>query len=170
MIEMLTQRTQVIIITKIKAHANIAKNEYADNLVKLGNKLPHRSPLHPYEKAHSTPYYFHRDHWPFVDQTRDKDPICHLQPYLLKYEKKNSLKYIARNFSDIHKWIGDKHKDNETSTSFRNNPNITNSQKTCILKFRYNQYMGNACKQSFFGPVLYSTITYSLYHSPKPDT
>jgi ribonuclease HI len=52
MIHTLSQRTQLTIITKIKAHANIVGNEHANNLAKLGNKLPQRSPLHPYEKAH----------------------------------------------------------------------------------------------------------------------
>jgi hypothetical protein len=174
MIEMLTQRIQTTIITKIKAHANIvgneSLNESADALAKLGNKLPHRSPLYPYEKAHSIPYYVYKDHWPSMDETPDKGPISHLQSYLLKYDMQHSLEYIARNFLNIHKWTSDTNIDNETSTSFWNHPNITYSQKTCILKFRYNQYMGNGHKQLFFGPELYPNITCSLCHSTEPDT
>ena len=133
MIEMLIQWIQTTIITKIKAHANIVKNESlnesADALAKLGNKLPHRSPLYPYEKAHSTPYYFHKDHWPSMDETPNKGPISYLQLYLLKYDMQHSLEYIAWNFFNIHKWTSDTNIDNETSTSIWNHLNITYCQK-----------------------------------------
>ena len=58
---MLSKRTQTTIITKVKAHTNIEGNEHADKLANSGTKLPHRTSLHPYEKAHSTPYYLHKD-------------------------------------------------------------------------------------------------------------
>ena len=61
MINMLTKKIQHIIITKIKAHTNIVGNVFADCLAKLGDKLPHKSPLYLYKKAHSTPYCFHKD-------------------------------------------------------------------------------------------------------------
>jgi ribonuclease HI len=67
MIEMLTQRTQPTIITKVKAHANITGNEHVDKLAKDRNKLLDKSPVHPYEKAHPTPYYFHRNNWPSME-------------------------------------------------------------------------------------------------------
>ena len=88
MIEMLIQRTQHTIIIKVKAHANIVGNEHVDKLAKDGNKLPNKSPIHPYEKAHSTPYYFHRE-------IPDKGPTRHLQPYLKKCEKEHYLTEIA---------------------------------------------------------------------------
>jgi hypothetical protein len=63
------------------------------------------------------------------------------------------------------KWTNDKNIDNETSTNFWNHAAITDSQITCVLKFRYNQYMGNARKQFFFGPgqVSYQGITFWTY-------
>jgi phage portal protein BeeE len=97
-IEMLIQRTQPTIITKVRAHTNIAGNEYTDKLAKDGNKLPDKSPIHPYERAHPTPYYFHKDNWPSMDQTPNKGPIHHLQPYLQKYEKEHSFKTLLENF------------------------------------------------------------------------
>jgi ribonuclease HI len=118
MIHMLSQRIQSTIITKIKAHANIAGNKHADKLAKDGNKLPDRSPLHPYEKAHPIPYYFHRNHWPSMEETPEKGPIRHLQPYLQKHENKYSLKYIAQHFPNISKWTNNSTIDNDTSNTF----------------------------------------------------
>jgi hypothetical protein len=80
MIEMLIQRPQPTIITKVRAHANVTRSEHANKLAKDGNKLPDRPPTLPYKRAHPTPYYFHRDDWPSMDQTPDKGPIRHLQP------------------------------------------------------------------------------------------
>jgi hypothetical protein len=167
---MLIQRTQPTIITKVRAHTNIAGNEYTDKLAKDGNKLPDKSPIHPYERAHPTPYYFHRDNWPSMDQTPDKEPIRHLQPCLQKYEKEHSLKDIAQKFPNINKWTSDTNIDNETSNSFWSHPDITDPQITCILKFRYNQYMGNVRKQLFFGPTLHPNITCTICNSPELDT
>jgi hypothetical protein len=161
MINMLSLRTQPTVIAKVKEHSNINGNDQVDKLAKLGLTLPHRTPLHPYEHAHSTPYYFHRDTWFSMDQTPDKGPIRHLQSYLIKYDRTESLDCIAHNFPNI---------DKATSTSFWNHPTITDPQKTCILKFRYNQYMGNVQKQLFFGPILYPSITCSICNSPEPDT
>jgi ribonuclease HI len=118
MIAMLSQRTQPTTITKVKAHANIDGNEKADKLAKDGNKLPDKSPIHPYEKAHPTPYYFHRDEWSSMDQTPDKGPIRHLKPYLQKYEKEYSLQEFAWNFPNIDKWTSDTTTDKKTSNTF----------------------------------------------------
>jgi hypothetical protein len=93
-----------------------------------------------------------------MEQTPDKGPIRHLQPYLKKYGKEHFLKEIAQQFSNINKWTSDTNIDNETSNSLWSHPDITDSQITCVLKFRYNQYMGNAQKQLFFGPTLYPTL------------
>jgi hypothetical protein len=135
MIEMFTQKTQSNIITKVKVHPKIAGNDCTDHLAKFGNKLPHRSSLHSYEKAHPTPYYFHRDHWPFMDQTPDKGLLHHFQPYLQKYEKEHSCAHIAQNFPNIRKWTSDKNIDIETFTSFWDHPNITYSQKLASSNF-----------------------------------
>jgi hypothetical protein len=97
MIEMLIQRTQPTIITKVKAHANIVGNEHTDKLAKDGNKLPDESPVHPYEKAHPTPYYFHRDNWPSIEQTPDKGPISHFHPYIKNTKKNTLLKQLPGN-------------------------------------------------------------------------
>jgi hypothetical protein len=87
-----------------------------------------------------------------------------------KYKKEHSLEEIAREFPNIHKWISDPNIDNETSNVFWNHPDVTDSQITCLLKFRYNQYMGNARKQLFFGPTLHPTITCTICNSPELDT
>ena len=105
-----------------------------------------------------------------MDQTPDKRPIRHLQPYLIKYDKKHSLDNLFHNFPNIDKWTSDPNIDKVTSNSFWEDPAITDSQKTCILKFPYNQYMDNARKQLFFGPLLYPNITCPICNSPEPDT
>jgi hypothetical protein len=55
-------------------------------------------------------------------------------------------------------------------TYFWNNPIIIDAKKTCIFKFKYNQYIGNARKQLFFGPELYPTIPCLICNSPEPNT
>jgi hypothetical protein len=105
-----------------------------------------------------------------MDQTPDKGPIRHLQLYLKKYEKEHSLTEITQEFPNINKWTNDTNIDKETSNGLWSHPDIIDSQITCILKFRYNQYMGNARKQLFFGPALYPNITCPICNSPEPDT
>jgi hypothetical protein len=107
MINMLSLRIQPTVIVKVKAHSNIEGNEQADKLAKIGVALSHWTPLHPYEHAHSTPYYFHRDTWFSMDQTPNKGPIRHPQSYLIKYDCIESLDCIARNFPNIDKWTTD---------------------------------------------------------------
>jgi hypothetical protein len=108
MITMFSERTQTTIIAKVKVHANFEGNERVDKLANLGTKLPHKTPLHSYEKAHSTPYYFHKDWYYSMDQTPNKGPIWHLQRYLIKYDKKCSPEYITHNISNIDKWTSKK--------------------------------------------------------------
>lgn len=166
----LYQSNQPTIITKVIVHANIDGNERADKLAKDGSKLAHSLSTQPYKNAHSISYHLHKDTWPPMDTTPYKGPIRHLQPYLIKYDHAHTLELTARTFPNINKWFSDENIDIETSTTFWNHPLITDAQKTCILKFRYNQYMDNACKQLFFGPHLYPTISCSICNSLDPDT
>ena len=115
---MLIQRTHPTILAKVKSHAHIIGNDHADKLAKIGNTLPHQQPLHPYEKAHSTPYFFHMDEWSSMEQIPDKGLIRHLKPYLFKYDKEHYLKLIAQNFPYINKWTTDINIDNKTSNYF----------------------------------------------------
>jgi hypothetical protein len=46
---------------------------------------------------------------------------------------------------------------------------IHHSQITCLLKFRYNQYMGNARKQLFFGIARFPSITCPICPSLASD-
>jgi hypothetical protein len=158
MVHMLSLRTQTTLIAKVKAHVNIQGNESADKLAKQGTKLPHRLPQSPHEHAYSTPYHLHKDTWPDMDQTPYKGPISHLLPYITQHDKTHNLELVAQNFPNIFKWTNDPNIDPATSTNFWTHPSITDPQRTCILKFRYNQYMGNARKQLFFGPTLFPQI------------
>jgi ribonuclease HI len=167
---MLSLRIQPTFIAKVKAHINIQGNESTDTLTKQGTKLPHRLPQSSYEHVFPTPYHLHKDTWPGMDQIPYKGPIRHLLPYLIKHDKTHNLELIARNFPNIHKLANDPNIDPDTSNNFWTHPSITNPQHTCILKFHYNQYMGNARKQLFFGPILYPQITCSLCSSTEPDT
>ena len=107
--------------------------------------------------------------WPSVEQPPYKGPIRHLQRYLSTYDKKYSLELTDSKFSNIQKWISDTNIDNDTLTNFCNHLTIIDSQRTCILKFKYNQYMGIACKQLFFEPILYPHITCFSCNSLEPD-
>jgi hypothetical protein len=118
MVHMLRLRIQPTTIVKIKAHAYIQGNEFADRLVKQGTKIPHRLPQFSYEHAYPTPYHSHKDTWPGMDQAPYKSPIRHLQPYLLKYDKMHNLVLIAQNFPNINKWTNDTNIDHVTSTNF----------------------------------------------------
>jgi hypothetical protein len=60
--------------------------------------------------------------------------------------------------------------DNELSNNFWSNPTIIDSQKTCILKFRTGQYMGNAKKQLFFGIERFPSNTCPICNSSDADT
>jgi hypothetical protein len=105
-----------------------------------------------------------------MEDTPYKGPIRHLQPYLLKYDTEHNLQTLATSFSNIAKWTTNTNIDIPTSTTFWTLPVVTDSQITCLLKFRYNQYMGNARKQLFFGPALFPSITCPICPSPDPDT
>lgn len=61
-----------------------------------------------------------------------KGPIRFLQPILEKLLKETNLE-LAQKIPSINKWTDDDQIDNDTS----NNPTITNSQITQLLKFRY---------------------------------
>ena len=68
-----------------------------------------------------------------------------------KHDREKNLIVMAQRFPSIDKWTRNPDIDNELSNKFWNNPTITYSQKTSLLKFRTGQYMGNARKQLFFG-------------------
>jgi hypothetical protein len=53
---------------------------------------------------------------------------------------------ITMLYLNIDKLIANEKIDNELSNKFWTNKNITNSQKTCLLKLRHGQYMGNTMK------------------------
>ena len=56
------------------------------------------------------------------------------------------------------------------SNDFWNNPEITDAQKTSILKFRTGQYMGNARKQLIFGIQRFPSKTCPICNSHDADT
>jgi hypothetical protein len=99
-----------------------------------------------------------------------KGPIRHLHKYIHENDREHTLNKMATSFPNIRKWTNDPNIDNTLSTSFWNQPEITDYQITCLLKFRLNQYMGNAHKQLFFGTDLYPSITCSIHNSLEPDT
>ena len=105
-----------------------------------------------------------------MEDTPSKGPIRHLFHYLQSYDTNHNLQTLAASFPNIAKWTTDPNIDILTSSNFWSHPEVTDSQKTCILKFLYNQYMDNARKQLFFGLELYPSISYSLCPSPELDT
>jgi hypothetical protein len=111
-----------------------------------------------------------QDWWYSMTQTPYKGPIRNLQEYIEKRDQKLNLQTLANSFPNISKWTHNSNIDNPTSTDFWIYSKVTNSQITCLLKFCYNQYMGNARKQLFFGPILYLSITCSVCNSLEIDT
>ena len=84
--------------------------------------------------------------------------------------KKHNLEIIASDFPNIDKWITNEDIDNELSNEYWTNKQITDSQKTCLLKLIHGHNMGNARKQLFFGREAYPSSTCSICNSLEPDT
>jgi hypothetical protein len=103
-------------------------------------------------------------------QTPYKGPIRSLHEYIEKRDQKFNLQTLANSFPSIRKLTLNSKIDNPTCTDFWVYPEVTDAQITCLLKFRYNQYMGNARKQLFFGPISFPSITCSICNSPDIDT
>jgi hypothetical protein len=98
-----------------------------------------------------------------MKQAPYKGLIQHLQSYITKCNRKYNFEILANFFQLNQNWLMKKNVDKETSTNYRNHPTIINSQSTYIWKFYFNQYIGNACKNLFFGPKLYPSITHLKY-------
>ena len=169
MVQLLQTRSQPITLYKIRAHINIDGNERADTLAKEGLDLPHENAIYPFEHAHATPYYYQKDKWPSMIDTLDKGPVRFLEKQITKYDKTN-LEIMATQTPNIHKWTSNADIDKELSNEFWTNPNITDKQKSCLIKFRTGTYMGQARKQLFFGRQRYPTITCPICNSYEPDT
>ena len=167
--QMLQSRTQPTSLHKVKAHSNITGNEIVDTHSKNGRHKHHLLPTEPHEFAHSTPYYFQKDEWIGMHNTPYKGPIRNFQRYFIKYTTDNYLTKLAQNFPNIHKWTSDVNIDKISSNTFWNNPQISEKQIKQLIKFRTNQYMGNARKHLFW-PLRYPTITCSLYNTNSIDT
>lgn len=101
-----------------------------------------------------------------MTQTPYKGPIRNLQEYIEKRDQKFKIQTLASSFPNMSKWTRNSNIDNPTSTDFWIHPEVIDSQITCFLKFRYNQYMDNACKQLFFGSILYPSL-HVLYATPQ---
>jgi len=170
MVQLLQKRSQPITLYKVRSHVNIDGNEQADKLAKEGLNLNHRCAIHPYEHAHATPYYYQKDEWPSMMDTPDKGPVRFLEKQVKKFDRINILENLAGQTPNICKWTGNEDIDKELSNEFWNNPNITDKQKSCLIKFRTGTYMGQARKQLFFGRQRYPTITCPICNSHEPDT
>ena len=106
----------------------------------------HWDTFYLHEYTHSIPYYYQKDWWHFMVETLDKRLIKLLDKYIIVCNRRKSLAIIAIQFFNIEKWIANEDIDNELFNNFWNNNRITNSQKTCLLKLRHEQYMDNARK------------------------
>ena len=96
-----------------------------------------------------------------MDETLDKGPIKFLEKHIIKHDRKYNLEVIATEFPNIDKRIANEDIDNELSNEYYTNKQIIDSQKTCLLKLRHGQYVGNARKQLFFERIL--SLNYILY-------
>jgi hypothetical protein len=118
-----TASTQLYIV---RAYTNIIGNEEANKLAKEESKIILVSdiPFHPYESAHSTPYWWCRD-----DDHPYRGPIRHLKSYLEKLKNEENEK-LAKTFDNINKWVNNLLIDNKISTNVWNNPTVIDSQIT----------------------------------------
>ena len=105
-----------------------------------------------------------------MDETLNKGPIRFLEKHIIKHDRKYNLEINATEFSNIDKWITNEDIDNELSNEYKTNKQITDSQKTCLLKLQHGQYMGNAREQLVFGKEAYPSITCSTCNSLELDT
>jgi hypothetical protein len=160
MVQLLQNRTQPITLYKIRAHVNIDGNEQADKLAKEGLELEHKIAIHPFEHAHATPYYYPKDVWASMEEVPDKGPVRFLEKQIIKYDRENNLENMATQTPNTYKWTGNTYIDKELSNEFWGNPEITDKQKSCLIKFRTGTYMGNTRKQ-----LLWQT-NISLYYMP----
>ena len=94
----------------------------------------------------------------------------HIPRKTFKNNNNINLELIPILYPNIDKWIADDKIDNELSNKIWTNKNITNSQKTCLLKLKHGQYMENARKQLFFSREAFPSITCPICNSPDPDT
>ena len=125
------------------------------HLLKKVHQKEQSNTSQPHEFAHLTLYYYQRDNWPSMGTTPDKEPIRSFEKHLSKYDKNINLELIPILYPNLDKWIANEKIDNELSNKLWTNKNIIDSPKTCILKLRHGQYMGNAKKQLFSGRVAF---------------
>jgi hypothetical protein len=122
MVELLQNRTQPIILYKVRAHVNIDGNEQADKLAKERLELEHIIAIHPYEHAHATPYYYQKDVWASMTDVPDKGPVRFLEKQIIKYDKENNLENMAIQTPNTYKWTRNADIDKELSNEFWENP------------------------------------------------
>ena len=114
-VELLQQRTQPTTLYKVRAHANIKGNKKVDKLAEIGRENRHYDAISPHEFAHSTLYYYQKDCWHSMFKTPNKGPIRFLERDIIKFDRKNNLKVIAKLFPNMDEWITNKDIDNEQS-------------------------------------------------------
>ena len=73
-VELLQQRTQLTMLYKVRAHANIEGNEKEDKLANIGQEKGHYDAIHRHKFAHSTLYYYQRDWSHSMLETPNKAP------------------------------------------------------------------------------------------------
>ena len=169
MIKMLQKRTNLFTIYKVRAHSNIARNDKADELAKAGHEEEYRLSIFPYKDAHSKPYFLYKDFWlGNMSCTSYKEPIRHLQKYLIKHNNMFLLEYLKEKFPYISKWTNDPNIDNKLSKTFCTNPQIIEPQIKQLLKFRTGQYMGNTRKHLFW-PTRYPNPN-AVFATPMKKT
>ena len=117
-VELLQQRTQSSTLYKVQAHANIERNEKAEELAKEGREKEHIDAINPHEFAHCIPYYYQKDWWQCMDETLNKGPIRFLEKHIIKHDRKYNIEIIATQFLNIEKWIANKDIDNELSNEY----------------------------------------------------
>ena len=110
--------TQISILHKIKARANIDGNEQAHTRAKRGRELDYIDAATPYEHAHPTPYCFQKGWWHSMQETLDKGPIRHLGKHILKHDNKHNLAIIANQTYQWHKWLKNDDIDKILSSDF----------------------------------------------------
>jgi ribonuclease HI len=144
MVQLLQNRTQPITLYKIRAHVNNDSNEQADKLAKEGLELKHIIAIHQYEHAHATPYNYQKNVLASMTDVHDKGLVRFLEKQIIKYDRENNLENMATQTPNTYKWTGNADKNKEFSNEFWENPEITDKQKSCLIKVQTRTYMGNA--------------------------
>ena len=127
-----------------RAHLSISGNEIVDTLANEGTlkEKPYMTPhIHI---AHTTPYWLAS-----CPTTTHDGAIRNLSTFIAKTHESYEATLAKRKFPYVDKWLSNEQINQKLSNHLWNNANVSDTQITQTLKFRFAQCMGNHRKNIF---------------------